>query len=69
MKRLVVVSNPALRVLKKKAKQYGLTVKEEKEAGFTIVEMREEVFRLLEEMARREGLTLRDMLAKILNEF
>jgi len=63
----IALSGEALEVLKRKAREYGLEVREEE--GVTLVFVREEVYCLLKLVALRESISVQEALMRALLEY
>ena len=63
----IALSGEALEVLKRKAREYGLEVREEE--GVTLVFVREEVYWLLKHIALRESISVQEALKRALLEY
>jgi len=63
----IALSGEALEVLKRKAREYGLEVREEE--GVTLVFVREEVYWLLKHIALRESINIQEALKRALLEY
>ena len=67
MRYAIAISGEALEVLKRKAREYGLEVREEE--GVTLVFVREEVYFLLKAVALHESISVQEALKRALLEY